>query len=236
MKRITHVCMDRPMSDQDKSKEYVQPQYIVDCINNLFMLPTKPYQPGNVSVISLLSLQLIHCCFLESNLIKSILLLIQAAPAHLSPFVDNEAEGYLPDRQREINSLAGVESNIAGPSAAMADSSSDDEEEDKAAGSDDGKADKLALNKGDIDSSSDEEGTSEELSDSDDEKEVASKVKKGPGKKIKAAEQAKTPAKTSKKIKKQVMTKADKQAKNEKIKRDLKKEQQELGKMLMSNR
>jgi len=51
----------------------------------------------------------------------------------LSPFVDNEAEGYLPDRQREINSLAGIESNIAGPSATMADSSSD-EEEDKAAG------------------------------------------------------------------------------------------------------
>jgi len=26
----------------------------------------------------------------------------------LSPFVDNEAEGYIPDRQREINTLAGV--------------------------------------------------------------------------------------------------------------------------------
>lgn len=32
------------------------------------------------------------------------------------------------------------------------------------------------------------------------------------------------------------MTKADKTAKNEKIKRDLKKEQEELGKMLMTNR
>ena len=32
------------------------------------------------------------------------------------------------------------------------------------------------------------------------------------------------------------MTKADKAAKNEKIKRDLKKEQEELGKMLMTNR
>jgi len=26
----------------------------------------------------------------------------------LSPFVDNEAERYIPDRQREINTLAGV--------------------------------------------------------------------------------------------------------------------------------
>ena len=32
------------------------------------------------------------------------------------------------------------------------------------------------------------------------------------------------------------MTKADKAAKNEKIKKDLKKEQEELGKMLMTNR
>jgi len=39
-----------------------------------------------------------------------------------------------------------------------------------------------------------------------------------------------------KKVQKKVLSKADKQAKNEKIKRDLKKEQQELGKMLMSNR
>lgn len=81
MKRVTHVCMDRPVpvGTADKSKEYVQPQYVIDSINNLFLLPTKPYAPGT------------------------------AAPAHLSPFVDNEQEGYLPDRQREINSLAGIE-------------------------------------------------------------------------------------------------------------------------------
>ena len=81
MKKVTHVCMDRPLpiGTADKSKEYVQPQYLVDSINNLFLLPTKPYQPG------------------------------VAAPAHLSPFVDNEAESYLPERQREINSLAGIE-------------------------------------------------------------------------------------------------------------------------------
>ena len=37
-------------------------------------------------------------------------------------------------------------------------------------------------------------------------------------------------------IQKKILTKADKAAKNEKIKRDLKKEQEELGKMLMTNR
>ena len=70
MKRVTHICMDRPLpSDQlIKGKEYIQPQYVVDCINNLFLLPTKAYMPG------------------------------LPAPAHLSPFVDNVAEGYIPDR------------------------------------------------------------------------------------------------------------------------------------------
>ena len=118
----------------------------------------------------------------------------------MSPFIDNEAEGYLPDRQREINSLAGIESNIAGP-AAFGDDSSDEEgkgdeneEAQAAAGS------KNAANKGDIDSSSDEEGPSEELSDSDEEEDV-SKVKKGPGKKAQAvAAPAKAPAKAAKKI------------------------------------
>jgi hypothetical protein len=30
----------------------------------------------------------------------------------LSPFIDNEAQGYIPDRQREINTLAGVETAV----------------------------------------------------------------------------------------------------------------------------
>ena len=37
----------------DKSKEYVVPQYICDSLNNLFLLPTKPYQPGKVSTIGI---------------------------------------------------------------------------------------------------------------------------------------------------------------------------------------
>jgi hypothetical protein len=30
-----------------------------------------------------------------------------APPPHLSPFVENEKEGYVPSRQKEINSLKG---------------------------------------------------------------------------------------------------------------------------------
>lgn len=49
---VTHVCMDRPVTSSEKGIEYVSPQYIVDSINNLFLLPTKPYMPGQVSFIS----------------------------------------------------------------------------------------------------------------------------------------------------------------------------------------
>ena len=125
----------------------------------------------------------------------------------MSPFVDNEAEGYLPDRQREINSLAGIESSVAGGPQAFAnqDESSSDEEEskDEEEGAAAQESSKNAANKGDIDSSSDEEGTSEELSDDsdDEENQKISKAKKGPGKKPVKPEGAKVPAaKTSKKI------------------------------------
>ena len=57
---VTHYCMDRAVTNIEKGKEYVSPQYILDSINNLFLLPTKPYMPG------------------------------QPSPPHLSPFVDNE--------------------------------------------------------------------------------------------------------------------------------------------------
>ena len=81
--KVTHFIMDRPLSDSflnsNQNKEFVQPQYIVDSINNLYLLPTSQYKPGI------------------------------PPPAHLSPFIDNEAQGYVPMRHKEIQHLKGEE-------------------------------------------------------------------------------------------------------------------------------
>jgi pescadillo protein len=76
--KITHQVVDRPMVGKlDSTREYVQPQWIVDSLNNLFLLPTQPYRPG------------------------------VPPPPHLSPFTDDSKEGYLPTRLKEIHALKG---------------------------------------------------------------------------------------------------------------------------------
>eukprot|EP00698_Gefionella_okellyi_P025147 TRINITY_DN9095_c0_g1_i1.p1 TRINITY_DN9095_c0_g1~~TRINITY_DN9095_c0_g1_i1.p1 ORF type:complete len:542 (-),score=73.58 TRINITY_DN9095_c0_g1_i1:139-1719(-) len=72
---ITHHVVDRPLTHRFLSREYVQPQWIADSLNARILLPTSEYLPG-------LSL-----------------------PPHLSPFVDNASEGYIPERAKEIASM-----------------------------------------------------------------------------------------------------------------------------------
>jgi len=71
--------MDRPLATKKANVEYIQPQYVIDSLNNLFLLPTSQYAPGI------------------------------APPAHLSPFIDNVKEGYVPNRGKEISHLKGEE-------------------------------------------------------------------------------------------------------------------------------
>lgn len=80
---ITHVVTDRPPQSLtlDSRREFIQPQWICDSVNNQILLPLKDYTPG------------------------------KALPPHLSPFDgDAGKEGaYVPDREKELKKLKGEE-------------------------------------------------------------------------------------------------------------------------------
>ncbi|KAL0672971.1 hypothetical protein Bca4012_000952 [Brassica carinata] len=79
---ITHHIIDKPSAGHMYlSREYVQPQWIYDCVNARVILPTEKYLVGRIP------------------------------PPHLSPFVDNEAEGYVPDYAETIKRLQAAARN-----------------------------------------------------------------------------------------------------------------------------
>ncbi|KAL0228677.1 hypothetical protein GEMRC1_013297 [Eukaryota sp. GEM-RC1] len=76
------IC-DRPKPlTQFAGREYVQPQWLVDCLNFSHGLDMSKYRPG------------------------------MELPPHLSPFVDYDTEGYVPDRYRQINAEIKGEENV----------------------------------------------------------------------------------------------------------------------------
>mmetsp|Transcript_2561 Transcript_2561/g.3700 ORF Transcript_2561/g.3700 Transcript_2561/m.3700 type:complete len:674 (-) Transcript_2561:1597-3618(-) len=74
---ITHYIVDRPAFKADRTRniDYVQPQWVFDCINSSLLLPTAEYQHG----------------------VK--------LPPHLSPFVIYSEGDYVPAYQEKINKL-----------------------------------------------------------------------------------------------------------------------------------
>ncbi|KAM0901738.1 hypothetical protein ACQ4PT_019771 [Festuca glaucescens] len=89
---ITHQIVDRPtQSHVFLSREYVQPQWIFDCVNALLILPTEGYIVGRVP------------------------------PPHLSPFVDNDEEGYVPEYAETIKRLQDAAKNKVLPLPGLGD-------------------------------------------------------------------------------------------------------------------
>ncbi|KAI8043056.1 pescadillo homolog [Drosophila gunungcola] len=70
---ITHQIVDRPsLATQYISRDYVQPQWLFDCVNQRQLLPTNKY-------------------FLGEKL-----------PPHLSPFVDSKRDTYIPPEEKAL--------------------------------------------------------------------------------------------------------------------------------------
>ena len=174
---ITHEIVDRPalLGARVPSREYVQPQWVFDSINARMLLPTSRYAVG------------------------------AKLPPHLSPFVDNEREGYTPAYSKEIaeqQEAAGVAGDaVRSRRRGGAGEGVDDDEE----GSDDGEeseddeevaeeeraaeerryAAELEKEKGgraaadDDDDDDDDDGKEEEEDDEDDEEEEEEEEEEG---------------------------------------------------------
>lgn len=82
--QITYHVIDRDMKgEKDATRDYIQPQWVYDCINNQILLPVAQYAPG------------------------------VELPPHISPFPDPRIDGaYIPTRQQEINTMKGVSNEI----------------------------------------------------------------------------------------------------------------------------
>jgi len=75
--KITHMVVDRKVLPDSwkKDREFVQPQYVFDCVNAMIKLPVEPYSPG------------------------------KKLPPHLSPFVEYKKDTYMPKYAEEIRSM-----------------------------------------------------------------------------------------------------------------------------------
>jgi len=112
---ITHQVVDRDTQRHlFLSREYVQPQWLADTVNAGVLMPAAPYGPGCVP------------------------------PPHISPFVNDDEEGYVPDQKKFILELQEQSRSHAGafneqaPAEGKQDGADSEEEEDEVDDDDEG--------------------------------------------------------------------------------------------------
>jgi len=101
---ITHYVVDRPKVDKKiVTRDYVQPQWVYDSINNCILLPPSDYTPG------------------------------RPLPPHLSPFVDDYEFGYVPEYRKKLDDYyqekTGLSRRGENPPVPVAESDSEEDEE-----------------------------------------------------------------------------------------------------------
>ncbi|XP_037708137.1 pescadillo homolog [Drosophila subpulchrella] len=80
---ITHQIVDRPsLATQYISRDYIQPQWVFDCVNQRTLLPTNKYFLG------------------------------ETLPPHLSPFVDSKRDTYIPPEEKALLDPSLIETHV----------------------------------------------------------------------------------------------------------------------------
>lgn len=99
---ITHQIVDRPSLEQKYiSRDYIQPQWVFDCVNQRTLLPTSKYFVGEV------------------------------LPPHLSPFVDAKRDTYIPPEEKALHDPTLIETHEQSDAESTENEENLDEEENQ---------------------------------------------------------------------------------------------------------
>lgn len=150
---ITHHIVDRKKeADKKEGREYVQPQWVYDSCNTGLLLPTFEYAPG------------------------------ASLPSHLSPFVDDDAEGYIPKRKEYLQRVKGE---------AMAEEEGEEDDDDEDDDDEEEEEEEGAGEAGEGEEGEDEDEDEDEISGDEKEAPVKKTIQKKKSKAQKAEEDQK---------------------------------------------